>query len=163
MKAKSIFEKIIDAMAFLAGIMLVALVLIVCIEIGARYFFHRPQVWTVEVCEYLLFSIAFLGAPWLLKVGGHVNVDIFTTQFSQRKQQYLALFSTAVGAVVSLIICLTAVKVAYHSFLDGVLLTKTMSIPQYPFILLIALGYLMLLLEFIRQFSARIRKLKEAF
>ena len=63
-------------MAFLAGTLLVGAVLIVSLEICMRYFFRRPQVWTVEVCEYILFILAFLGAPWLLKKGGHVSVDI---------------------------------------------------------------------------------------
>lgn len=150
-----------DAMAFLAGVMIVALVVIICIEIGARYFFHRPQVWTVEICEYLLFCIAFLGAPWLLKVGGHVNIDIFTSSFGSRGQRRWGLFSSATGVVVSLIICWTALRVAYENYHSGVVLTKTIEIPQYPFILLIALGYLLLMVEFLRQFLAHIKGIKE--
>ena len=161
MKKKSVFEWIIDAMAFVAGMMLVALVLIVSVEICARYFFQRPQVWTVEVCEYLLFAIAFFGAPWLLKVDGHVNIDIFTGQFSTKSQQVMGMFSKAAGSCVSIIITWTALKVAIDCYKTGVLLTKTISIPKYPFILLLALGYLCLFLEFARQFLSHLKKLKE--
>jgi TRAP-type C4-dicarboxylate transport system permease small subunit len=161
LKKKSVFEWIIDAMAFLAGMMLVALVLIVSVEIGARYFFQYPLVWTVEVCEYLLFSMAFFGAPWLLKVGGHVNIDIFIGQFGEKAQQVMNLFSTVAGGFVSGIIVWTALKVSIDSYKTGVLLTKTISIPQYPFMLLIAFGYLCLLLEFARQFWSHLKKFKE--
>lgn len=161
MKSKSVFEWIIDAMAFVAGMMLVALVLIVSVEICARYFFQSPQVWTVEVCEYLLFSIAFFGAPWLLKAGGHVHIDIFTGRFGNKAKQVMGLFSKGAGSCVSVVIVWTALKVAIESYKTGVLLTKTISIPQYPFILLIALGYLCLFLEFSRQFLSHLKKLKE--
>ncbi len=153
---------VLDGMAFIAGIMVVALVLIICIEIGARYFFQRPQVWTVEVCEYLLFSIAFFGAPWLLKEGGHVNIDIFTGRLGKKKLQVMGCFSTAAGILVSAVITWTALKVALESYQTGVLLTKTISVPQYPFILIIALGYLCLLGEFVRQFLSYIKTFKEA-
>jgi len=161
MNRKNLLDWILDAMAVVAGAMLVALVLIVCIEICARYFFHSPQVWTVEVCEYLLFSLAFFGAPWLLKVGGHVNIDIFTGQFSERKQQAMGAFSAIAGSLVAAVIVWTSLRVALDSYKTGVLLTKTISVPQYPFILLIALGYLFLFFEFIRQFISHIKRFKE--
>lgn len=162
MKETSKFTMILDGMAFIAGIMLVALVLIICVEIGARYFFQSPQVWTVEVCEYLLFSIAFFGAPWLLKVGGHVNIDIFTNRLGKKKLQVMGCLSTAAGSLVSAIITCVALKVAVESYQSNVLLTKTISVPQYPFILIIALGYLCLFFEFVRQFRSHVKKFKEA-
>ena len=161
MKKKSILDWFIDSMGFLAGLLLVAAVLIVCYEIFMRYFLRQPQVWTVEVCEYILFSLAFLGAPWLLKVGGHVNIDIFITQLSQRRRHMMELATSAVGMIVSLIICWFAIKTSYNCYQSGVLLTKTMNVPKHYFLMLIALGYLFLLLEFGRQFIGKIRELKE--
>ena len=161
MKKKSILDWFIDSMGFLAGLLLVAAVLIVCFEIFMRYFLRQPQVWTVEVCEYILFSLAFLGAPWLLKVGGHVNIDIFITQLSQRRRHMMELATSAVGMIVSLIICWFAIKTSYNCYQSGVLLTKTMNVPKHYFLMLIALGYLFLLLEFGRQFIGKIRQLKE--
>lgn len=161
MKNTNPFTMILDGMAFIAGIMLVALVLIVCVEIGARYFFQSPQMWTVEVCEYLLFSIAFFAAPWLLKVNGHVNIDIFTGKLSQKNVQLMGCFSSAAGSIVSAIIVWAALNVALESYQTGVLLTKTISVPQYPFILIIALGYLLLFFEFVRQFLSHVKTFKE--
>lgn len=161
MKFSKMIDWVLNGMAVVAGAMLVALVLVVCVEICARYFFQHPQVWTVEVCEYLLFSIAFFGAPWLLKVGGHVNIDIFTSQLSEKKQQVMGCFSTAAGSLVSLIILWAASKVAIDCYQTGVLLTKTISVPKYPFIILIALGYLFLFFEFVRQLIVHIKKLRE--
>jgi len=75
---KGIIDHVIDFMAAVAGILLVAAVLINCIEIIMRYLFLKPQVCSEEVCEYILFALSFLCAPWLLKKGVHVSGDVVT-------------------------------------------------------------------------------------
>jgi TRAP-type C4-dicarboxylate transport system permease small subunit len=161
MKRKSILDWFLDIMGFMAGVLLVAAVLIVCFEIFMRYFVHRPQVWTVEVCEYILFSMAFLGAPWLLKQGGHVNIDIFVVQFSPRPKRAIDLITASIGIIISAIICWFSITTSYDCYISGVLLTKTMNVPKHYFLMLIALGYFFLLLEFARQFIGKLRNLKE--
>lgn len=160
MKEKGILDRIVDSMAFLAGALLVAAVLIVCFEIFMRYFAQRPQVWTVEICEYILFSLAFLGAPWLLKVGGHVSIDIFLTQFGPKARNYFGLFSAAIGTIVSVVICWFSIATSYDCYKSGVLMTKTLSIPKHYFLILITLGYLLLFFVFARQFIAHFKRLR---
>jgi TRAP-type C4-dicarboxylate transport system permease small subunit len=129
MKDKGTFDRIIDTMAFVAGILLVAAVFIVCIDTCMRYFFHKPQVWTVEICEYILFGIAFLGAPWLLKLGGHISVDVVTERLGSRSQGRLRLLSMGSGVLVSAIICWFSLATAWDCFKSGVLVTKTLTLP----------------------------------
>ncbi len=162
MQRKGIFDRIIDFMAFLAGLLLVGAVLIVSLEICMRYFVQRPQVWTVEVCEYILFALAFLGAPWLLKKGGHVGVDIIAERMTPRIQGYLGFFSSLTGMVISGIIVWFSAATAWDCYVSGVVVTKTLTIPKHYFLLLITLGYLLLLLEFARQFRQQVKRIKEA-
>ena len=161
MKGKETFDRIIDIMAFVAGILLVAAVLIVCIEICMRYFVQKPQVWTVEVCEYILFSIAFLGAPWLLKMGGHISVDVVIEHLGSKSQGRLRLLSVATGVIISAIICWFSLATAWDCFKSGVLVTKTLVIPKHYFLILIFLGYFLLLIEFTRQFFQHLKELRE--
>ena len=158
---KRFFDRIIDFMAFLAGVLLVGAVLIVCFEIWMRYFVRKPQVWTVEVCEYFLFAIAFLGAPWLLKKGGHVSIDIIVAQMGRKTRIFLGLFSKAMGVLISAIICGFSMVTSWDSYVSGVVVIKTLSIPKYYFLLLIALGYFLLLIEFARQFFGHFKELRE--
>ena len=148
-------------MAFLAGVLLVGAVLIVCFEIWMRYFARKPQVWTVEVCEYILFAIAFLGAPWLLKKGGHVSIDIMVAQMGPKTQSYLGLFSKAMGVLISAIVCGFSMATSWDSYVSGVVVIKTLSIPKHYFLMLIALGYFLLLIEFARQFFGHFKELRE--
>ncbi len=152
MKKKGLFDRLIDTMAFLAGILLVLAVLIVSFEICMRYFFQQPQIWTVEVCEFIMFILAFLGAPWLLKKGGHASVDILVERMNPTLKRYASLFAGAVGMLVSLVLVWFSLTTSWQCYTDGVVLTKTLTVSKYYFLLFIALGYFCLLIEFGRQF-----------
>ena len=162
MQRKGFFDRVIDFMAFLAGLLLVGAVLIVSLEICMRYFVQRPQVWTVEVCEYILFALAFLGAPWLLKKGGHVSVDILAERMTPRVRGYLGFFSSLTGIVISGIIAWFSAVTAWDCYVNGVVVTKTLTIPKHYFLWLITLGYLLLLMEFARQCRQQLKRIKEA-
>jgi C4-dicarboxylate transporter DctQ subunit len=161
MRGKGILDRVIDFMAFLAGLLLVGAVLIVSLEICMRYFFRRPQVWTVEVCEYILFALAFLGAPWLLKKGGHVSVDIVIERLNTQARRYLNLVSCGIGIFISALITWFSILTAWDSYESGVVVTKTLTIPKHYFLLFITLGYFFLILEFGRQFYNHLRAPKE--
>lgn len=161
MRGKSFFDRVIDFMAFLGGLLVVGAVLIVSVEICMRYFFRRPQVWTVEVCEYILFALAFLAAPWLLKKGGHVSVDIVVEKLNARVRRTLNLFSCGVGICISALITWFSMVTAWSCYESGVVVTKTLTIPKHYFILFITLGYFLLILEFGRQFYHHLKASKE--
>jgi len=161
MKGKSFFDRVIDFMAFLGGLLLVGAVLIVSVEICMRYFFRRPQVWTVEVCEYILFALAFLAAPWLLKKGGHVSVDIVVEKLNAQIRRALNLLSCGIGICISALITWFSIVTAWDCYQSGVVVTKTLTIPKHYFLLLITLGYFLLILEFGRQFYRHLKASKE--
>jgi len=160
MSGKGAFDWIIDSMAFLAGVLLVATVLIESLEICMRYFLQMPQVWTVEVSEYILFALTFLGAPWLLKKGGHVGVDIVVERIEGPPRVLLDIFSSAVGIIISAIISWFSAVTAWDCYQSGVVVTKTLTIPKHYFLMLITLGYFFLLVEFSRQFLNHAKRLK---
>ena len=158
---KGIVDHVIDFMAGVAGILLVVAVLTICIEIIMRYFFLKPQVWSEELCEYILFTLAFLGAPWLLKKGGHVSVDIITERLSPRVRGYLGLFACGIGIFISAVITWFSIVAAWDCYVTGVVVTKTLTVGKHYFLAFITLGYFFLLLEFGRQFLNHLRAPKE--
>jgi len=151
MKLDTLFRRVTDAMAVVAGLLLVAIVFIISIDVAMRHFLNNPQVWTVEICEYFIFAITFLGAPWLLRVGGHVNVDIVTARLPIKAQHALTLFASIVGALVCLVLTYFGVVTAIDCYQTGVLEVRTLDVPKYYFMILVSLGYFLLFGEFCRQ------------
>lgn len=158
-KFNVIFDNLIDSLAFIAGFFIFAMMLIECYEIVSRYFFQRPTVWSVEFCEYMLFLLAFLGTTWVLKKKAHINVTILLERLKPRTQIYCNLFSSFMGILISLIIFWFSLKTSLENYVVGVKIVKTYALPKWIFLSFISLGYLLLLIEFIRQFSGHLRSL----
>ena len=158
-KFNAIFDGLIDIMAVIAGVFIFTQILVECYEVITRYFLHRPPIWGVEYCEYTLFLLGFFGTTWVLKKRAHINVTIVVEQLRPRARTYCDLFASLMGIVVSFIIFYFASKTTLDNYLTGVRVVKTLSIQKWPFLFFIALGYLLLLVEFIRQFSDHLKSL----
>jgi len=160
MRRKGIFDWIIDSLAFLSGALLGCAIIIKFCDIILRYFFNKPLTWDIEITEYILFAVAFFGAAWLLREGGHVRIDILDNLLSEKNKNYLHLFHSAIGALVSIILSLMSFVAAAYSYRDGLKVVKIYTIGKYYFLFIISLGFFLLLAEFIRQFAAGIRTIK---
>ena len=67
------FFKVIDRistyLAYIASFILFCLMLLTLYAIAMRFLFRDPPGWDIEISEYMLIYIAFLGTAWLLKKG----------------------------------------------------------------------------------------------
>jgi TRAP-type mannitol/chloroaromatic compound transport system permease small subunit len=60
------------------------LVLAVCYEVIARYFFNAPTIWVFDVTYMLYGTIFMLGAAYALHKGAHIRTDFFFEKWSTR-------------------------------------------------------------------------------
>lgn len=154
-----IFDKLINSLAYIAGFFIFAMMWIECYEILARYFLNRPTVWGVEFCEYMLFLLAFLGTTWVLKKKAHISATILVERLPPRPRAYCDLFACFMGVLISIVILWFSFKTSLENYVNGVKVVKTFALPKWIFLSFISLGYLLLLIEFIRQFSDHFRSL----
>lgn len=147
----AIFDAVMKAMTFLAGLMLVFIMLTVCLEVILRYFLNRPQIWVTEVTECLLLYITFLGSAWLLQQEGHVKVDIILNRLKPRMVALLGIFSSLVGVFVSLTLTVYGFSVTWDYFQRGMYTPTAMEIPVSAIIVIIPVGSLVLLVQFMRR------------
>ncbi len=145
------FDRVLDAMACLAGAVLVFIMASVGLEVIMRYFFNRPLMWVTEVTECLLLYITFLGSAWLLREEGHVRMDILLNRLGTRAKAILGIFSSLIGVFVSATIMIYGLAVTWNYFQRGIYTPTAMEIPLYAILLVIPVGSLMLLLQFLRR------------
>lgn len=147
----TIFDRIVDTLASLAGVLLIALMLLICYEVVMRYFFARPPAWAIEISEAMLLYITFLGTAWLLKVGGHVAVDIVYAQLNPKVKLSLDVITSAMGLVICLILTWYSGASAWDHFLRGARLTQALDYPKVILLAIIPAGFLTLSAQFLRQ------------
>ena len=76
------FDRLIDFMALVAGVILVFITAAVCYTIGMRYLFTQTTIWIMQTTEYALLWIVFLATTWLLREEGHITTDLIYTHLN---------------------------------------------------------------------------------
>ncbi|MBW1997232.1 MAG: TRAP transporter small permease [Deltaproteobacteria bacterium] len=154
---KSCFNIIIEIMAYLAGIIILAITLTVSCVSVMRYLGFRPPIWTLQFTEYGLLWFTFLGAAWLLREGGHIRIDTAIVRLHPKIRRKVEIIDDILGLIVSVIIFLFGTLHAIDLFQRGIMEVKGTTVPKFPLFLIIPIGGLALSIQFGRQFFEKLR------
>lgn len=125
------FEALIDGLAFIAGALMCALTVLICVDVVSRYFRLFSMPWSLEVAEYALYAITFLGAPWVLINQGHISIDIAVERLPPRAKARAALVANALGALVCAVLTLASTFAWWRSFNSGTIIQQTFIFPEW--------------------------------
>ena len=147
-------------LAGVSGLCLVLIVASVCVEIVMRYFFNNPLIWVVELTEYGLLYVTFMGSAWLLRVEGHVKVDIVLSYMSRTWRNRWAALSSLVGLGVSLVLTVFGGITTWDHYHRGIFKPSVLEFPTWVPLLAIPLGSLLLSARFGRMLYDSVRRLR---
>lgn len=136
-----------------ATLLFVGMTLAICAEVLLRYGFNSPISWVVEISEYALLWITFLGASWVLRQGGHVRVDILLQYLSPAALRLCGLFSAGTGVLVTLVLLVFGVEATVTAIQRGAFKPTGIDVPTWMVIVVIPVGALLLLFRFARLFA----------
>lgn len=98
------FLKTVAAISTLAGwiaaAMIVVAVAITCQMIFIRFVLNGSTVWQTEAVVYLVIAATLLGLPYVQRLRGHVNVDLFPMWLKGRARYRMALFTLTASIVI---------------------------------------------------------------
>ena len=154
----AVFDRILGCMALIAAILLTFTMLSVTTDVVMRYVLDRPMLWVVEITEYILLWIPFMGAAWLLKHDGHVKVDILLSRLNPRVQTRLSTITSLLGMMICLVLVWYGIKVTWNYFIEGRYVYSPLSIPTAYVMGIVPLGSFVLLIQFIRRTYKLIRE-----
>jgi len=125
----------------------IAMLIITFTDVVSYKLLSRPILGAFDLVRFtLLITMAFLGGITLIN-GRHLSVEIAVSKFPKRVQ-------VAVEGVVSFLAFIVTVMVIWHSILYGWDLktageiSATTNIPLYPFVFIIAVGFVPIALVF---------------
>jgi TRAP-type mannitol/chloroaromatic compound transport system permease small subunit len=148
-KAVRIIDKFTDSTGTLIAWLNVPLVLAVTWEVGARYLFNAPTIWSFDVTYMLYGTIFMLGAAYALHKGAHIRTDFFFERWSIRTKgiidstAYIVFFFPAI--ITFLVVSWTE---GLYAFQIGETSEQTPWRPiLWPFKLVVPLACLLLLIQ----------------
>jgi TRAP-type C4-dicarboxylate transport system permease small subunit len=150
-KAGIIFDYAIKSLIWVACAFLTFAILAVSVDVVLRYFFNRPTTWVLEICEYILLYIVFLGAAWVLKEEGHVRVGLVVDRLNPKTQAVVSVITSIVGAFVCSTLAWYGARITWDHFLRGVPSIEMLHLPQYLILMIIPIGSFLLFVQFLRR------------
>lgn len=156
----NIFNKIVDTMAWIGGLILVLAMLSINLEIVMRYFFNRPQIWVNELTSESLLFITFLGAAWVLRNDSHVNVDMLIAQLNQRTQIIINIITSFIAVILFFIITWISASVTWQQYQGGYYNPTFLEIPSAFILFIIPVGSFVLFIQLIKRTIGYIKLLK---
>ena len=143
------YERALDSLVLVACLLLLGMAVMIGADAVSRNGGAGGIAVSNEISEDILYLMTLLAAPWLLRQGRHIRVDIILRVLPTR----VAWILEWVGDIVGLLCCLyfiwygTLITVASHS--AGSINIKTMITPEWWTLAPLPVGFVLLGIEFI--------------
>ena len=142
---------------FSLGVLLMSA--LVLLEVCLRYLFNSPTVWTNELTQMIFGAYIILSGGYILKKGGHVNVDIVFSHLPARGKAILDLITFPVFLAFGAMMLVYGGSLAWESLAILERSESAWNPPIYPVKLMIPLGALLLILQALVQLKQNIETL----
>jgi TRAP-type mannitol/chloroaromatic compound transport system permease small subunit len=120
---------------------------LVLIEVIRRYFFNSPTVWGNELTQLTFGVYVVLCGGYILRWGGHVNVDILYGRFSARGKAIVDIITFALFIMFCGMMLAYGGSLAWESVARFEHSQSAWNPPLYPVKLMIPSGAFLLLLQ----------------
>jgi TRAP-type C4-dicarboxylate transport system permease small subunit len=146
------FGRMLDALAVVAALLLLAMVAVVTADILLRNTLGIGFSFANEVTEYALYIITLLTAPWLLRRGQHVRIDMALAIVPPRLAWTMEALADITGFAASLVLIWYGTIMTLQSARLGSLTIKNLVFPEWWLLAPLPLCFALVALEFIFRF-----------
>lgn len=144
-----ILSRINLILAILGACVLAVVALIIFFEIMSRTFLGVSRLWVIEVAEYALVYLTFLGAPYLLEKNQHVAIDLIYDSVRPGARRILAIINSSLGGLLCLALAYAGLQVVLDQISTGVREASVMAPKKFWISMVFAPVMLLLALQFI--------------
>ncbi|WP_354004332.1 TRAP transporter small permease [Ramlibacter pallidus] len=134
-KASDAFGKLLAALALAGCFILFAMMLVIVADVALRNIavpgLPRGLAWSNEVSELMLYLLTMCVAPWLLRQGQHIRVDILLQALPKKVAWALEWVGDAIGLACCLFMAWYGARAALASFREGAVNIKTLVTPEW--------------------------------
>ena len=151
-KLSSLFGRLFDFFATAAALLLLAMVAVVTADILMRNTLGIGFSWANEVTEYALYIITLLTAPWLLRRGQHVRIDMALVLVPPRVAWVMEALADIVGLAACLVLIWYGTIMTVQSARLGSLTIKNLVFPEWWLLAPLPVCFALLSIEFVMRF-----------
>ena len=151
-RLSALLARLFDLLAVVAALILLAMVVLVTADILLRNTARVGFAWANEITEYALYLITLLTAPWLLRRGQHVRIDMMLVLAPPRVAWLCEALADIVGLAASLVLIWYGIIMTVQSARLGSLTIKNLVFPEWWLLWPLPACFALVALEFIFRF-----------
>ena len=156
-RLSNIFGRVFEVLALAAALVLLAMVVLVTADIVLRNLTRSGFPWANEVSEYALYAITLMTAPWLLRRGQHVRIDLVLTFVPPRAAWLMEAIGDIAGFLVCLVMLRYGINMTVESAVLGAITVKNLVFPEWWLLAPLPLIFGLLAAEFVIRFDRLLR------
>lgn len=112
----NITDRLCKGGAYLSGLLLVGLVVLILIEIFLRYFFDTSTMIADEYSGYLYLASIFLGLAYTFLKDGHIRINIITSRLGDKTNSVIDKIAGIITLAVLFFILYRTILFTYDSY-----------------------------------------------
>ena len=150
-RAEALYGRLLEALALVACALLFLMMLVICADVLLRNVALLPRMrgveWSNEASEATLYLITMLAAPWLMRRGQHIRVDILLRAIPKRAAWYCEWACDAIALACCALMVAYGAQSALASRAAGSLSIKTLVTPEWWALALLPAVFILLAIE----------------
>lgn len=143
-----LYDRLIVGLAVLGALSLVFVTLAIVVDVMLRNTGFRPFQATSAIVEYVLLFSTMAGAPWLVRIGGHIAILSFVEALPERARRLLGQFVAILSMIALALLCWRSAAVGIQ--MAGTIDMRSINIPSWVLYSMLSVGFGLMATEFLR-------------
>ncbi|UWQ45216.1 TRAP transporter small permease [Leisingera aquaemixtae] len=145
------FGALLTGLAVLSAAILAAITLVIPLNVLLRNLGLPVIYGALDAIEYGLMAAAFLGAPWVLRLNAHVQVDLITHGLPPRARRRVVVAACLLGAATCAVLGWAGLQALMQSYARGSMVRTAFTFPEWWTLTVLPLSMALCTLEFLRK------------
>jgi TRAP-type C4-dicarboxylate transport system permease small subunit len=133
--------------AYLSGLLLIALVLLILTEIFIRYFFDLSTMIADEYSGYLYLASIFLGLAYAFEQNAHIRINIITSKLTLKTNNIIDVIAGVITILVLLFVVYRTILFAWDAYELEMLSEAVSETPLYLTQIVMPIGTVLFVLS----------------
>jgi TRAP-type C4-dicarboxylate transport system permease small subunit len=139
---------LLSSFNYVSGAFVLAITILTVVHALGRYIFSMPIPGLVEMSSFMLVIIIFMAGAYTEALKEHTTIDVLVKKFPGKAQLVVNVFTHLLSIVIT-------VFAFWQTIVHGLFIMKAgkvstvLTIPHYPFLFVVALGWAILLLALV--------------
>jgi TRAP-type C4-dicarboxylate transport system permease small subunit len=146
-----LYGRLLEALALAGCAILLAMMMVIVVDVALRNLaipgLPGGLAWSNEISELMLYLITMCVAPWLLRQGQHIRVDILLQALPRRLAWHLEWVGDLFGLGCCVVMAWSGGSAAWSSYTSGAVNIKTLVTPEWWSLLPLPVVFVLLAIE----------------